>query len=76
LYSLKLDKYYIGSTQDVFTRLDNHNVGKSISTKAGAPWSLKYTEEFVTCSEAVKREQEIKKKKSRRYIEWLISSVG
>jgi putative endonuclease len=37
---------------------------------------MKYTERFETRTEAVKRESEIKKKKSRKYIEWLISSAG
>jgi putative endonuclease len=34
---------------------------------------LKYSEEFQTKTEALKREFEIKKKKNRKYIEWLIS---
>jgi predicted GIY-YIG superfamily endonuclease len=39
-------------------------------------WKLVYTEIFQTKSEAAKRELAIKKKKSRKYIEWLISSAG
>ncbi len=35
-------------------------------------WILKYIEEFETKKEAMNREQEIKKKKSRKYIEFLI----
>jgi len=31
---------------------------------------------FYTKSEAFGREMEIKKKKSRKYIEWLINNVG
>ena len=71
---MKLDKYYTGSCEDIFIRLERHNSGRNISTKAGTPWILKYTEEFATRSEAVTRELEIKKKKSRKYIEWLITS--
>mgnify|MGYP005749524153 FL=1 len=40
------------------------------------PWEVKYKEEHSTRSEAVKREVEIKKKKSKKYIEQLISSAG
>ena len=77
LYSVRLNKYYIGSCEDVSIRLDEqHNAGRVISTKSGMPWILKYTEIFETRSAAVKREMEIKKKKSRKYLEWLISSFG
>ncbi len=77
LYSAKLDKYYTGSSEDVSTRLnEQHNRAGVISTKTGVPWVLKHMEEFETRTEAVHREYEIKKKKSRKYIEWLISSSG
>jgi putative endonuclease len=77
LYSASLEKYYTGSCEDLSIRLNNqHNRGRVISTKAGIPWILKYTEAFETRSEAVKRENQIKKKKSRTYIELLISSSG
>ena len=73
LYSEKLNKYYIGSCEDLESRLkDRHNEGRNISTKAGIPWVVKYTETFSTRSEAVQRELQIKNKKSRKYIEWLI----
>ncbi len=71
LYSLKLDKYYTGSTEDVHLRLNQHNIGRSKFTKSGIPWLLKYVDEFDTRKEAVKREYEIKSKKSRSYIEGL-----
>jgi putative endonuclease len=75
IYSEKLDKYYTGSSQNILIRLnDQHNAGRVISTKPGIPWVLKYKEALETRIEAVRRETEIKKKKSRKYIEWLISS--
>ena len=75
LYSEKLNSYYIGSCGDLESRLnDRHNAGRNISTKAGIPWVIKYTETFSTRSEAVRRELQIKNKKSRKYIEWLICS--
>ncbi len=76
LYSEKTDRYYVGSCQDLKDRLSRHNAGYSKSTKAGAPWVLKYTETFDMRSAATNREAEIKKKKSRKYIEQLISSVA
>ena len=77
LFSQKLNKYYIGSCEHVEIRLNQqHNAGRNISTKAGIPWEVKYTETFATRAEAMKRETEIKNKKSRKYIEWLISALG
>jgi putative endonuclease len=37
------------------------------------PWSLVYHEEFATRSKAMKRELEIKRRRSKKYIEKLIS---
>jgi putative endonuclease len=45
------------------------------STKAYAPWNLVYSETFSSRTEAVHRETEIKKKKSRKYIEYLIGGT-
>jgi len=73
LYSETKDKYYIGHTSDLYIRIDRHNSGGSRSTKSGIPWNIVYYELFETKSEAMKREYEIKKKKSRKYIENLIA---
>jgi len=72
LYSSKLDKYYIGACIDLERRLKEHNIGHSKFTMTGMPWELKYTEDFDTLPEAKKRENYIKKMKSRKYIESLI----
>ncbi len=74
LYSAKLDKYYTGSCEDISVRINQHNTGRNTSTKPGIPWEIRYTEEYATRSEAFNREAEIKKKKSRKYIEWLIAT--
>ena len=72
IYSKSTDKYYVGYTHDLKIRLERHNTGWSRSTKSGIPWKLVYSEEFKTKSEAIKRENEIKRKKSRKYIDGLI----
>jgi len=74
LYSEKTDRYYIGSTSDIDKRLLKHNLGGTASTRPGRPWKLVYTETLQNKTEALVREKEIKKKKSRKYIEWLINS--
>ncbi len=76
IYSLSADKYYVGYTIDLKKRLVEHNSGISTFTAKFSDWLLKYAEVFASREEAMKREREIKKKKSRKYIEWLISSVG
>jgi len=59
LYSQKLDKFYVGSTNDVVRRLADHNRGKSGFTRTGTPWILKYSEKFNDRASAVRREMEI-----------------
>ena len=73
LYSSKVDKYYVGESEDVNARLKSHLSGISKFTSIADDWKLVYSEEYETRTEAVRREREIKKKKSRKYIEWLIS---
>ncbi|NLK16481.1 MAG: GIY-YIG nuclease family protein [Bacteroidales bacterium] len=74
IQSEKTGKYYIGSCEDINSRLKKHNYGATPSTKPGIPWKLVYKEEYRTRTEALKREREVKKKKSRKYIEFLINS--
>jgi putative endonuclease len=76
IYSVTLDKYYTGHTIDPNKRLMEHNTGKSTFTASASDWILRYTEQFNTRELAKARELQIKKKKSRKYIEWLISSAG
>ena len=74
IYSEKLDRYYIGYTDNLSWRLERHNQGWGRFTKGGIPWELVYFEKYQTKQEALKRERKIKFKKSRKYIENLILS--
>lgn len=76
IYSSKIDKYYVGSTRDLEWRLERHNLGWGKYTKRGIPWKIVYFEKFKIKSEALKREKEIKKMKSRSYVEKLINAGG
>ena len=76
IYSKSIDRYYIGYTHDLTLRLSRHNSGSSRSTKSGIPWILVYYEEFETKSKAIKRENYIKKMKSKEFIEKLIRDAG
>ena len=60
LLSHKTNKYYIGSTGNLEDRLSRHNGGRSKATKTGVPWTLEYSEEYETKSQAYQREMELK----------------
>lgn len=75
LQSLKDSSYYLGPTHNLKIRLGQHNSLRSFYTSRKAPWRIVYTEKFKTRGEAVKREKEIKKWKSRKMIEKLIHDL-
>ena len=75
IYSITLDRYYVGHTDNLERRLGEHNTGQTRYTQTGKPWVLKYTENYDARPEAARREAEIKRKKSRKYIEGLISQA-
>jgi len=68
IYSQRLQRYYVGSTEDVEKRLQQHNAGKSNSTRAGRPWELIRSESFSTRSAAMLQERKIKARGIRRYL--------
>jgi len=73
IYSQKLDKFYIGYTSNIQMRIHQyHNQGRSKFTSRGIPWEFSYSESFETEIEAVQREKQIKRMKSRKYIISLI----
>ena len=74
IYSISVDKFYIGYTSDLEKRLSEHNGGISVYTSKASDWCLMYFEPWPSRELAMKREKEIKRKKSRTYIESLIKS--
>ncbi len=75
IYSTKLDKYYIGSTNNVEGRLRRHNSSNTGFTSTGKPWVIKYWEKFDNKTDAVKREFQLKSWKSRIKLEELIQDT-
>ena len=55
--------YYIGSTNRLERRIQEHNQGKVISTKAYRPLILVYKEQFDTELNARQREHQLKGKR-------------
>jgi putative endonuclease len=69
LYSSSLDKYYVGSTDDVAKRFAQHNGGKGKFTSTGMPWILITTFSCNSRSEAVVLEMKIKRRGIKRYLQ-------
>ena len=68
LYSETYDRLYVGQTDDLVLRLQNHNEGRVKSTKHYIPWEIIYFEEFDTRSEAMIREKQLKTHDAKRII--------
>ncbi|OGW61746.1 MAG: hypothetical protein A2V83_08725 [Nitrospirae bacterium RBG_16_64_22] len=72
LQSEKDGSFYIGQTRNLTGRLIRHNAGAVTSTKARRPWIVVWGQTFPDRSEAIRREKELKKQKSRRFLQDLI----
>ena len=65
-----VERYYVGSAEDVNERLEVHNGSKAKWTKRYQPWDIVHTESFETRGEAVKRERALKRLKNiGRYLD-------
>ena len=60
LKSLKDGNRYTGYTKDLRRRLNEHNSGKTVSTRLRRPFTLIYQEEFATKELAEAREKYFK----------------
>ena len=52
---------YIGYTENLRARLSDHNNRKVVSTKANVPYNLVYYEAYRSKSDALKRENRLKR---------------
>jgi len=68
LRSLQDHKRYIGSTDNLSRRVQEHNNGLVKSTKNRRPLTLIYSEEFHSKSEALKREKFFKSGFGRSFL--------
>ena len=75
LYSAKLDKYYIGRTENAEMRLKFHNnpIEARKFTARGLPWELRLNIPCDTKEQSIMLEKLIKQKKSRKFIESLLN---
>ena len=65
LQSVKNKRYYIGSTDNVSRRIDEHNAGYVQATRNTRPFQLRVVIECLTLTEARKSEQRLKKYKRK-----------
>jgi len=73
-YILRSDttgRFYIGHTENLTKRIFEHNNNRTPSIRNRGPWKLFYSEAYQTRSEAARRERQIKRMKSRLFIESL-----
>jgi putative endonuclease len=74
LFSPSLNRYYIGFTADAVTeRLAKHLSNHNGFTSKAKDWIIAYTENYITKSEAMYREKQLKNWKSQERIKQLIN---
>jgi putative endonuclease len=73
IYSEKLNRFYVGYTNNLLRRISEHNRLKGKYTDIGIPWILVHSEEFKDKKAARDRELFIKSRKSKQFIINLIS---
>ena len=77
LYSAAKDKFYIGATENPSERLKKHNNKNKGFTNQADDWEIVYLKDYISKSEALAHERQIKNWKSRIMIQKLIeNSVG
>ena len=74
LQSLKDFSFYVGQCDDLDRRMSKHFDGMSKYTSGKRPLRLVYFEVFASRREALRRETDIKNKKSKKFIQELIKS--
>ncbi|MFA6391219.1 MAG: GIY-YIG nuclease family protein [Patescibacteria group bacterium] len=74
--SIHFQSRYVGSTDNVEKRVEEHNNGKCRYTKGRSPWVLIYKEDFNSRSEAMKREKFLKSGKGRKLLDEKLKKIA
>ncbi len=75
LQNLVSHRHYVGSTNNLERRVEEHNRGQTKSTRQKGTWKVLYTEEYDTALEASKREKQIKSYKGGNGFKKLIAGL-
>ena len=70
-YSEQFDKYYIGQTENIESRLHLHNAGSVLSTKPYLPWINVLSIQKPSRSEAIILERKLKNLNRHRLISFI-----
>lgn len=65
-------RFYKGLTKDIENRVEEHNTGKTKSTRPYKPWKLVYLEKYKTREEARKRELFLKSGEGRELLKHIL----
>jgi len=68
------NRHYIGSTNNLGRRIEEHNRGQTKSTRQNGVWKVIYVEEYDTALQAKRREKIIKSYKGGNAFKKLIAS--
>jgi putative endonuclease len=66
--SISRNYIYVGMTNDIRRRINEHNNGENRSTKAYRPFVLIFSQEFKTRSEARKKEVYLKSGSGKEFL--------
>ncbi|MEO8043388.1 MAG: GIY-YIG nuclease family protein [Spartobacteria bacterium] len=72
----KQARRYIGLTENLERRLQDHNAGVSKWTKSRGPWKLVWHSEPMSLSDARKLENQLKRQKGGRGLDHIIGATG
>ena len=64
--SSKINKTYVGYTNNLLLRLKKHNSNKGAKSTKGYKWLLIYNKKFKTKGEAMSYEYKLKKNRTKR----------
>ena len=68
LFSERLQRYYVGQTENFESRLNHHNAGRNKFTSKGLPWRFVHKLAVQDRSTAIILESKIKKRGIKRYL--------
>jgi len=74
LRSLKDRLFYVGYSEDLKTRVYDHNMGKNVSTKSRRPLELIFYEAFPNKYDALKRERYFKTTKGKAVLKEMLKN--
>ncbi|MFA5144288.1 MAG: GIY-YIG nuclease family protein [Candidatus Omnitrophota bacterium] len=75
LLSEKDKNFYIGFTENIEQRLDEHNAGNNVSTRSRRPFSLIYYEGHASKSDTLRREGYFKTSKGKTTLRQILKDA-